>query len=140
MILSFRLVLIKKQSLWVKTGGEVISFAIQGRSYGTRLSSLQKKMMIKFLKIRYKFKVGEHFYESKRVSMDFVDKLYSDDELKTDALLCSIYENNIQVYYFKYWPNLSILSSAYNKGDDCLALIIVLLFVMLASAMIVYWI
>jgi len=126
LVLAARLVLICFPRLWRETTGEVIDFKIASRTYPSKFPDLIDDAVIKFLRAKYRYSVGNKIYSSKRVSLDIFDRLYTNDEIETDELLNSVKNKSVKVYYMGHFPTISVLTTPFQKGRDHIAVIIVL--------------
>jgi len=138
LVLAARLVLIYSKSIWCSTTGEIIDFKIKTRTYPSKFPSLQDDFIAKWLRAKYRFTIGNKTYESKRVSLDIMNRIYTDEDLANDPFLKSVRDKQVTVYYVKHFPRLSVLTMPFQKGQDHLAFIFRII-LMSGFGLIVLW-
>lgn len=135
--LTLRAIIIKMQSSWVATAGEVLNYKIKSRKYPNKLTEFGESFIAYWLQAKYCFVVNNKEYTSTRVSLDIMNEIYTDEDLKTDAFLQSLKSKTITVYYFKYWPRLCVMTMPHNKGLDHLVVIFALAMILLIVTVLV---
>lgn len=115
-----RLALILQPKWWTTTKAEVLDYGFKTRVY-------KGKYTAKFIKAKYKYVVNGKEYYSRRVSLDLMDKVYNDAVIENDEFIAKIRTNNITVMYVNKFPSISVMTPAHYKGQDILAVIILLI-------------
>lgn len=141
LILRMSFLLISRK--WPEAKGEVIECEMATQTTYPPFYEIHGKNVVSWLKVKYKYKVDNKVYISKRISFEFGSKIYtSGDEIDSDALLKMVFSNNIVVYYFKYIPSISCLRNTFdmmNQISMYLILIVGFLVLYIVSFLIVYY-
>lgn len=112
---------------WCNTTGAVITKELKRNTYPTKQPSSEGPIVrcTYLIKIQYKYVLNEKEYQCSRINFSLIDKEYPDEIIANMTLADLITDNNVVVFYNKFFPYISKIQP--GKTDVSLNILIIVL-------------